>query len=121
MAMALISTPRLPTRRLLDVLLRMAIISFRIPWQLPWSSTLLASTHDGVACSVTVHPHFPTIARVPRDNGGGYPSRQCFPFCVMSKFRIWGGMRPPRQKTLALRQHHPKGNRYDIPRSLREH
>ena len=44
MAMAMISTPCLPTRRLLDVLVRMALISFTIPWRLPRSSTLFALT-----------------------------------------------------------------------------
>ena len=73
MAVAVISTPRLPARRLLDYLLRMTAISCMIPWQLPRSSTLFSSTHDSVACRVTVDPHFFTIARVPRDNGGGCP------------------------------------------------
>ena len=76
MAMAVISTPRLPAHRLLDVLMRMMVISCTIPWRLPGSSTLFAATHDGVACPVTVHPHFFTIACVSRDNGGGCPSRQ---------------------------------------------
>ena len=76
MAMAVIFGPRLPTRRLFDVLVRMTVISCMIPWQPPWSSTLFASTHDGVACRVTVHAHFLTIVRVSRDNGGGCPSRQ---------------------------------------------
>ena len=76
MAMAVMSTPRLPARRLLDVLTRMAVISFPILSQLPRSSTLFASTHDGVVCRVTFLPHFFTIARVSRDNGGGCPSRQ---------------------------------------------
>ena len=76
MAMAVISTPRLSARRLLDVLVSMTVISCTILWQLPWSSTLFALTHDGVACRVTVYPHFFTIARVSRDNGGGCPSQQ---------------------------------------------
>ena len=44
MAMAVISTPRLPARRLLDVLVRMTVISCTIPWQLPRSrsSTLFS-------------------------------------------------------------------------------
>ena len=75
MAIAVISTPGLPARRLLDVLMRMAVISFTIPWQPPASSTPFPSTHDGVACPVTVHRHFFTIARLFRDDGGGCSSR----------------------------------------------
>ena len=76
MAMAVISTPRLPARRLLEVLVRMTVISCTIPWQLPRSSTLFASTDEGVAGPVTVHPDFFTIAGVSPDSGGGCPSRQ---------------------------------------------
>ena len=77
MAMAVIATPSFPACRLTGVLMRMAVTSFTIPWQLSRSSTIFTSPHDGVACPVTVHPrHLFTIAHVPRDSGGGCPSRQ---------------------------------------------
>ena len=48
LAMAGIFTPSLPARVFLAILVRMGIISFRIPalsWRLSWSSTLFSSTH----------------------------------------------------------------------------
>ena len=92
-AMPVIASPSFAARRHLSVVVRMAVICFTIPWQLSRSSTLFSSTHDGVACPVTVHPPtFFSIAHVPRDSGGGCPSRQGLPFCVMGKLRIIGGM-----------------------------
>ena len=77
MAMAVIAIPIFPAHRLLGVLVGLAVISFEMQWQLPRSSALFSSNHDGVACSVTVHPrHVHTIARVPRNGGDGCPSRQ---------------------------------------------
>ena len=72
MTMVVIASPSFPTHRLHGVLVRMAVISFRIPLQLSRSSMLFASPHDAVACPVTVYPlNLLTITRMPRNFGGG--------------------------------------------------
>ena len=47
MTMPVIASYSFPARRLLGVLVTMAVIPFRIPWQLSQSSRLFSSTHDG--------------------------------------------------------------------------
>ena len=56
MAMPVIATYSLPARRLLGVLVTMAVIPFRIPWQLSQSSRLFSPSNDGPSYQPLHHP-----------------------------------------------------------------
>ena len=113
MALAVIFTCRVSARHFLRVCVRMWTISCwvpAIPGRISLSSPLFSSAHNGNACRIIVHPpfllsfswgtrgarsHHPDL-NMSWDSCCGRPSRQCFSFCIKSKFRNWGSMRSPR-------------------------
>ena len=104
-AMAVNFTRPVPACHFFGVLMWMWTVSFTVPGiprQTSRSSPLLSSAHHSVARAVTVHPSCPhshhTELGMPWDSCCCRPLRKRFPFCVMIKFTIWGGMRLPRRE-----------------------
>ena len=104
-AMAVIFTRPVPARPFLGVLVWMPTIVFPVPAILRRtspSSPLLSSAHHGVARPITVQPsclrsHYTELG-MPWDSCCYRPSGQRFLFCIMSKYRIRGGMPSLRQE-----------------------
>ena len=126
-AMAVIFTRPVPTRHYLGVLVWMSTIFFPVPAiqrRTPWSSPLLSSAHHGspvrspsiLLASAPIIPKsvclgtlvVPTFAAT-------FPVLHHDQVQVLERYVI----APP--GNLALRRHHPKGNKYDTPRSPKEH
>ena len=98
-AMAVIFTRPVLARHFLGVLVWMSTIFFpvpAIPRRTSRSSPLLSFAHHGVARCITVHPSClcsnHTELGMPWDSCCCRPLRQCFPFCIMIKVRISGGV-----------------------------